>query len=87
MQNRHVRKNTIALIEHAESGALQWETLARECLEYMSEDDVTKMAISADFIDDPRRFGRKGRGINQLFAANRNTGTQEPCTYENQSKI
>lgn len=52
-QNRYVRKNTNALIELAESGTLQWETLARVSLEYMSEDDVTDMAISADLIDDP----------------------------------
>ena len=38
------RKYTNILLEYAKHGALSWETLARECLQYMSEGDVQDMA-------------------------------------------
>ena len=45
------REATRELIEMAETGALSWETIARECLQYMSEDDVRDMAESNFWID------------------------------------
>lgn len=35
----------------AEDGLLSWETIARECLAYMSEDDVKDMSLCADMVD------------------------------------
>ena len=46
-----VREATCKLIDMAENGAISWETIARECLHYMSEDDVRDMAESNDWID------------------------------------
>ena len=40
------------LIDLAESGILDWETIAREALQAMSEDDVEDMANSAGWLDD-----------------------------------
>ena len=45
------REATCELIEMAETGALSWETIARECLQYMSEDEVRDMAESNFWID------------------------------------
>ena len=45
------REATCELIERAENGAISWETIARECLQYMSEDEVRDMAESNDWID------------------------------------
>ena len=45
------REATCELIEMAETGVLSWETVARECLQYMSEDAVRDMAESNDWID------------------------------------
>ena len=42
---------TAKLIEMAENGVLSWETIARECLQEMSEDDVADMAFSCDWLD------------------------------------
>lgn len=42
---------TCKVIEMAENGVLSWETIARECLQYMSEDDVADMAFSCDWLD------------------------------------
>lgn len=49
------RKITNKLIDFAESGILPWEMLARECLEYMSEDEVADMANynGHDVFDEP----------------------------------
>lgn len=44
-----VRKYTNKLIDLAEDNVLDWETIARECLAYMSEDDVADMAV--DLLD------------------------------------
>ena len=40
------------LIDLAESGVLDWETIAREALQVMSEDDIEDMANSAGWLDD-----------------------------------
>ena len=45
------REATCELIEMAETGVLSWETVARECLQYMSEDEVRDMAESNFWID------------------------------------
>ena len=45
------RSATCELIEMAENGMIEWETIARECLQYMSEDEVRDMAESNDWID------------------------------------
>ena len=45
------RDATCELIEMAENGMIEWETIARECLQYMSEDEVRDMAESNDWID------------------------------------
>ena len=46
------RDATCQVIDLAEKGSLSWESIARECLQYMSEDDVKDMAESNDWIDD-----------------------------------
>lgn len=46
-----MRAITLKLIEMAENGVLDWETIARECLQHMSEDDVADMAFSCDWLD------------------------------------
>ena len=45
------RSATCELIEMAENGMIEWETVARECLQYMSEDEVRDMAESNFWID------------------------------------
>lgn len=45
------RKATCQLIDMCEKGILSWETIARECLQYMSEDDVRDMAECNDWIE------------------------------------
>lgn len=39
------RKATCKLIEMAQDGILTWETIARECLSAMSEDEVANMHL------------------------------------------
>ena len=46
------RYATCKLLEMVENESLSWETIARECLEFMSEDDVRSMAEANDWIDD-----------------------------------
>ena len=46
------REITNKLLELLEEGALSWQTVARECLSYMSEDDVADMDNVASFIED-----------------------------------
>lgn len=46
------RKITNKLVELCEEGVLSWETVARECLCYMSEDDIADMDNVARFIED-----------------------------------
>ena len=45
------RSATCELIEMAENGMLAWDMIARECLQYMSEDEVRDMAEYNDWID------------------------------------
>ena len=40
------------VIELCEDGILDWEDLARECVAYMSEDDVNDMASTVGWFDD-----------------------------------
>jgi hypothetical protein len=46
------RKATNELIELCEAGILDWETVARECLSYMSESAVEDMGYCAGFIEE-----------------------------------
>lgn len=46
------REITNKLLELLEDGALSWETVARECLCYMSEYDVADMDNVARFIEE-----------------------------------
>ena len=46
-----MRSITLKVIKLAENGILSWETVARECLQEMSEDDVADMAFSCDWLD------------------------------------
>ena len=39
-----MRETTIKLLELANEGVISWETLARSCLCYLSEDEVEDMA-------------------------------------------
>ena len=39
-----MRETTIKLLELAKEGVISWETLARSCLCYLSEDEVEDMA-------------------------------------------
>lgn len=46
------RKYTNKLIEAIEDyNAVSWETVARECLARMSEDDVKLMCVEAEFVE------------------------------------
>lgn len=50
--SREARKATCATIDLCEGGSLSWETVARECLSYMSEADVEDMATTAEWITE-----------------------------------
>lgn len=45
------RKYTDKVLELLEEGCLSWEAIARECLCYMSEDDVEDLCRTADILD------------------------------------
>ena len=45
------REYTQKVTDLAEEGVLDWETIARECLARMSEDNVEDMAIECDWVD------------------------------------
>ena len=45
-----VREVTNTLIELAEYGLLDWESIATACLTYMSEDEVADMAHINEFL-------------------------------------
>ena len=47
-----MRSVTNKVIKLAENGILDWETIARECLQNMSEDDVADMASTCEWLDD-----------------------------------
>lgn len=42
---------TNKIFEKLENGELEWETVCRECLCNMSEDDVAEMAEANDWLD------------------------------------
>ena len=44
------REYTNKITEMAEEGAISWETIAREALERMSEDEVESMCVECDWI-------------------------------------
>lgn len=46
------RKMTCTLIEMAENGLIDWESLARDALGWMSEADVAEFARRNDYITD-----------------------------------
>lgn len=48
----NVRKFTNALLEKLESGELDWEMVARECLAEMSEDAVEDMCTTTEWVTD-----------------------------------
>ena len=45
------REATREIIELAEGGCLSWDSIARECLNRMSEDDVADMIHETDWAD------------------------------------
>jgi hypothetical protein len=47
-----VRKATVMLLEMAEQESSFWETIARECLNQMSEDEVRCMALDNDWLGE-----------------------------------
>ena len=47
-----MRDTTNKLLEMCEDGVLRWETLARCCVKYMSEDEVTDMAFCNELIQE-----------------------------------
>ena len=47
-----VRKTTNRLIELAEDGVISWEDIARTALNWLSEDDVHRMAEVNEFLPD-----------------------------------
>ena len=46
---RTSREVTTKLLDLATNGVIDWEQLAKACLNYMSEDDVSRMAESEQF--------------------------------------
>jgi len=44
------RKVTNQVIENVENGLISWESIARSCLNYMSEYDVADMAESEGLV-------------------------------------
>ena len=50
--HRVSRPVTCELLDMAEQGLLDWETLARDALGWMSEDEVAEFARRNDYIRD-----------------------------------
>lgn len=46
------RDMTCRLIEAAENGLVEWETIARECLAQMSEDEAEDVATALELDED-----------------------------------
>lgn len=40
------------VVETVENGGLDWETVARECLARMTDQDVEDMALECDWLED-----------------------------------
>ena len=49
---RRSRAYTCKLIELAEEGVIDWETLARDLMGWMSEDEVERFALSNDYVPE-----------------------------------
>lgn len=49
---RRSRAYTCKLIELAEEGVIDWETMARDLLGWMSEDEVERFALSNDYLPE-----------------------------------
>ena len=49
---RQSRAYTCKLIELAEEGVIDWETLARDLMGWMSEDEVERFALSNDYVPE-----------------------------------
>ena len=49
--HRQSRPVTTELLDMAEQGLIDWETLARDALGWMSEADVAKFARSNDYVN------------------------------------
>ncbi len=45
------RQATRELLDMAEQGVIAWESLARDCLNYMSEHDVADMAYCNGYME------------------------------------
>jgi hypothetical protein len=52
MNYTSARHYTNKLHELADEGLLSWETIAKSCLQYMSEADVEDMALSDGLIEE-----------------------------------
>lgn len=52
MSYSDVRKTTNRLIELAEDGVILWEDIARAALNWLSEDDVKRMAEVNEFLPE-----------------------------------
>lgn len=50
--HRQSRKYTCQLLDLAEQGVIDWETLARDALGWMSEHEVEQFARRNDYITD-----------------------------------
>ena len=46
------REFTTKLIHNAENHLVGWESIARECLERMSEDEVKEMALDLEWVEE-----------------------------------
>lgn len=49
---RQSRRATVALLDLAEQGVIDWESLARDALGWMSEADVAEFARRNDYITE-----------------------------------
>lgn len=49
---RRSRAYTTKLIELAEEGVIDWESLARDLLGWMSEDEVQQFALRNDYVPE-----------------------------------
>lgn len=50
--HRQSRKVTSQLLDMADEGMIDWETLARDALGWMSEDEVAEFARRNDYITE-----------------------------------
>ena len=46
------REFTTKLIDNAENYLVNWESIARECLNRMSEDEVKEMALDMEWVEE-----------------------------------